>query len=784
MPNVQYRLKSELYLSRTDVPRSAIPQVTSAVPVNTIFMVDCSGSMSCDLPKLRTHIKEVLPGLVRPHDTATLIWFSGRGEAGVIFRDRKLRDLHDLKEACDLVDRFLRPVGLTGFLDPLVLAASIADENRSKGVYTSAIFLSDGHDNCTLNRDQILDTALAIRPNMAMVVEYGYLADRDLLNRMALNWGASYVFARDFNACAADLNRHVCRAVGAAQAAPVSVKSIAFGVTFGAPFAVVHKETSIVPLACKLFTVEAPADVETIWTLSRYPAKDYPVEALGPHLDAVPALYAAMSLFAFQGGASIVEAILDHLGDIRLRRQFDGCFGKQQYADFAAEAKAAAFDINRRYKDGKGPAVPQDDRFTIFNLLALLQDSASLKLNHEMFKYRPISRKAVDADALFSADEQTKIDELTESLKNAPPKEVKRISLELADLINKKRAPLIFRERRDGTSTPIKKLVYNSTRANVSVLVQKHGTIDLFGRLVDAPPQVKKELAGEANAFPTFIFRNYAVVCDGIVNTETLVAGNGSSQSTLLQALESETYGGRGEKDWFGPADNNRDGDVVIHADRIPVLNRADVKPVSAEVFFRKHFNLKRLQARFKILNAFADEMGAMDPEALEEEASKATVGWPSSYSKATIDWLAEQGITSKGGFAPPKRVAPVTDFYMAKKVEVKFKGYSTLPSLEKWREMVAKGKLNGPGSLMSEAIVPYTIAFSPTSALTVRKDAESTRMAVRRHQAQVAQWTFAIVLAKMWPTGLGAEGKYVFEDSQRGSVEGVLELAEEKVDL
>ena len=49
------------------------------VPVNHIFVIDCSGSMSYDLPKIRKQLKNKLPSLLKQDDTVSLVWFSGKG---------------------------------------------------------------------------------------------------------------------------------------------------------------------------------------------------------------------------------------------------------------------------------------------------------------------------------------------------------------------------------------------------------------------------------------------------------------------------------------------------------------------------------------------------------------------------------------------------------------------------------------------------------------------------------------------------------------------------------
>ena len=39
------------------------------VPVNHVFVIDCSGSMHYDLPKIRIQLKNKLPSLLKQNDT-------------------------------------------------------------------------------------------------------------------------------------------------------------------------------------------------------------------------------------------------------------------------------------------------------------------------------------------------------------------------------------------------------------------------------------------------------------------------------------------------------------------------------------------------------------------------------------------------------------------------------------------------------------------------------------------------------------------------------------------
>lgn len=102
--------------------------VNLTVPMHRVVVVDCSGSMGGELPKLRTHLKNKLASMVEPQDVMSLIWFSSKGEAGFIFQNMKISSATDLQKIHNAIDRFLVPVGLTGLKTPLEMVLKLASE--------------------------------------------------------------------------------------------------------------------------------------------------------------------------------------------------------------------------------------------------------------------------------------------------------------------------------------------------------------------------------------------------------------------------------------------------------------------------------------------------------------------------------------------------------------------------------------------------------------------------------------------------------------------------------
>jgi hypothetical protein len=92
----------------------------------------------------------------------------------------------------------------------------------------------------------------------------------------------------------------------------------------------------------------------------------------------------------------------------------------------------------------------------------------------------------------------------------------------------------------------------------------------------------------------------------------------------------------------------------------------------------------------------------------------------------------------------------------MGKELTVALKGYSSLPPVEKVKEKLkAKGKLNGPESMMAEAIdlVETFLKKNPKSVheAWLTGQAKITTAAVRGLMHQATQIKFAVIVGQVW---------------------------------
>lgn len=684
--HTSYEVAKNLYLVHQTL-RSAAKTV-SQTTVHHILVVDCSGSMTYDLPQVRKHLALKLPSLINDGDTVSAIWFSGKKEFGVLLEGETVSTLKDLKKLTNTLDKWLRPVGMTGFKEPLQEASALAKRlQKSSDLPVSLFFMSDGGENQWPVQDVMkVVEALGTQLTASTFVEYGYYADRQMLASMAAKAGGTHIHADSFQKFEPVLDTTLKKRMFGAKRIEAKIEGDPIG-----GFVFEMKDKDLVTYEVNAGKVLASDSSDTLCYLSPSPVGG--IDDLRDHGrrlnddEVWSSVYAAMSLFAVRMKPDIVFPILSSIGDVRFIKQFTNCFGKQAYSEFMDDAKDAAFRKSMRDLEGNDPhLVPKENAFTLFDLLNHLSqdENATVCLDHSEFKYSRISRARVDAADYLSADEQEKLLDVQLRMQNETnAKKLKDMQKEIDEILNSKTGSLKFDADEEPDGYSISSLTYKEDRPNISILVRKTGTVDLTERLRNVNPTIKggKGRTGEPipKIFPTYIWRNYAIVRDGLVNVEKLPV---KIDYKLCSRLAKEGV----------EMEDHEDGVTVLDLRPLPIINRQMVKTVSAEESIRLEFKLLQAQAEQKVYKALRTEMfpGAK------------LKGWTDLYGKEATEWLKEQGLTEYNGFNPKMVQAASTDVVVGKELNIKIKGYSTMPSMKDLREQIQKGKLNGPGKLMA----------------------------------------------------------------------------------
>ena len=751
MTTTSWKISDTLFLVQQTVDSKA-PQKPSVVPVNHIAVIDCSGSMSGDLPRIREQLKMKLPEILSENDTLSVVWFSGRGQFGVAMEGVSVATVKDLKGVYAEIDRNLRPVGLTGFKEPIEEVKKLAGRlsKKNEQAVASLFFMSDGCDN-QWDRSDILKAVESASGVLASAtfVEYGYYADRPLLTSMAQKAGGSLIFSQDFESYAPQFEAMLQKRVSGAPRIEVKIGGDPVG---GFAFAIQGKD--LLTFDAK-GSVHVPQDLGAVYYLSPSSIGTNAGELLAVSKmladgkiksdSSIDAAYAAVSLYSIRGKSDIVYPMLRALGDVMFIETFAGCFGKQKYSDYMELSKNAALGVGRYAKGWDPNKVPRDDAFTVLDMLRVLSEDNGNRvlLDDSRFKYSRIGRGRVDAHSVLTDEEQAEIQALTSQMAGEKDvKKLKEIQTRIAAITDSKGESLRFEENKSPNGYSISSLTFNEERPNISILVRKEGTVDVSKKL---PDQFKGNQLGKVpEKFPTFVFRNYAIVKDGLVNVKSLPVALSDSTKSIL---EEKVRSGDIPKDVVSFESGNN---ALISLDQLPVINRKMVKEVSAKTLFELEFELTKARASQKVYNSYKKE----------KLPTKKSDTYEAIYGKEAADWLKEQGFTDYSGFSPKTVQAESTDFYLGKELKISIKGYSTIPSLNDYR----KGKRNGPANLMTPAVDDvenflksdvYTKAKNPDEAFESWIDArcEEATAQTRKLIFQMAQIKFSIVVGQVWPS-------------------------------
>lgn len=777
-----YKIADNLYLVSKGIAAGAAPAKSVEVPTNHIMEIDCSGSMSWDIPRIREQLKRKIPKLIREGDTLSVVWFSGRNEFGVLLEAEPVATLTDLTTVNAAIDKYLKPVGLTGFKQPLEEVEKLVERIAKKRPNTafSLFFQSDGCDN-QWGRAEILKAVekAGSLVQSVTIVEYGYYADRNLLAAMAEKAGGALIFSEDFD-------RYMPIVEAVLQKRPVGGKRVEVDIKADAVggFAFALDGGDLLTFGVTGTTISVPENLQQVFFLSPAPVGNVAKASASTQLPEAfaQAAYAALSLYATRMKPEVVFPLLRATGDVTFIDQFANCFGKQKYSEFQEATKTAALDPSKRLVNGFNPnKVPRDDAFTVLDLLDLLQqdESARVLLDDERFKYSRIGRARLDATEHLTDEEMEKVRDISAKIASErDAKKIKALNDEIASITAAKPSALKFTQTPAPGGYPMLKLTFAEDRPNVSFMVKREGTVDLSARIT---PEFKGKVP---ETFPTYVYRNYAVIKDGLVNIDQLPV-----------RVSADTYSALTSEDGAPYALDSRnripdtDGlySICINLKAIPVINRKMVKATSAKAYFTAQYALTKAQAAQKVYNTYSKDL----------LPGRKSEGYASQYGEAGAAWLKEQGLTDYGGFSPTKTVqAPATDFYMGKELKCSLKGLSSLPKLADAKAKLASGKPNAPTLLMKDSIEEvesflaspfYVKAGNKEAVLEAWLDgqAKAAREKCRKLIFDIASNTFAIVVGQVWFSEFSSldENSLSF-DVEGTKVEGKVEMREIQINI
>lgn len=696
-------LGNENYMINTVEFKNAVETV---LPTNHVFVADVSYSMYNVLPKIRQHLKDNLARLVKPEDTVSILYFSSRGQYGSVFVGEKVNTIEDLTNIHKAIDRFLKPTGCTGFVEPLKLASDVAMDLRHNGNLASLVFMTDGYDNCWTEQD-ILKACnqLPMAFNNILFLEYGWYCNRPLLEKMSEATNAMHTFVESYDDFETEFDLSMSRH---------NAKRIEINAT-GAEHAIYleNGKLNIVNVVNDVALI--PENVSQVWLMN------VENDTVPPQSTPCQELFVALYYAIHRMQPDMAWNILRALGDVRIAKMYQSCFTKQDYSNVKDAVMGCVNDESQRFMQGCDfNVVPDDNAPTLLDVIQVLLDhNAEIDIKSPDFSYNRTGRASVQKD-------DTTIADLSEQIANASSSEErKELARKLA--LHEEWKPVFTSTAKTASMNNV---VFNSSRPNISINTVQQG-------FVSVPENVQAAHTLPAK-IESKIYRNYTLVRDGILNMKELPV-----KIDYDALIKLSDFGVK-----FGHyLSINAPGREHIKLDltSVPLVNRAMTKNLSGKEFAEAHVSLLSKKAHQKVLKHFRDQLGGKTN----------AKGLADQYGAEAAAYLSEQGIRDYG-FSPKSVRAESTDFYMSKELNVKIKGASSLPAISAVEKKIVGGKkLNVADQLINEALVTYTDILQDLSVAEQSAfiEVRTKRIIdeVRALEKNLSKIMYGVVVAHRW---------------------------------
>lgn len=613
-----------------------------------IFIIDCSGSMSGELPIIRKDLHNKISTILKPNDSVTIIWFSGKGEFGVVLEDYSVRSNIALERVRETINKYLTPHGLTAFKEPIEEAGRVMDRiSKSKSdVIYSLFFLTDGHDNQCSQRDILkVSENLQQRLNGATIVEYGWYCNRELLTQMAQQMGGVHTFSQDFQ----DYEPYLSKQFSQEHRSARKLVKLSNKPILDIVFSVVDNDIVLLkPNENNEILTSSDSESRVFYLSSEAQDQCHICELTvselfdgDPSHHLIQGLYATMFALSRKGDYNLLSEVLRFSGDAYLIKEKANTFGIQKITELEQKFIAAVNDLSGRYIMGYNPDLePSEDAYCVLDLIDDLMDSEDNLWypQHKAFSYKRIGSKSVSKTADLSDEDRKKIDDLLNKKKLDEAQKL------LEQIKNNQPEELEFVYDGDMQAFPISDLVWNEKRANLSVQVSYKGHVVIPENTLGLPPTIQ-----------TYKVRNYTIIKDGIIHTYVLPVSLSRETFDKLQnnrLLQRESY---------------EEGKVYeLDFSTLPVINRKMAKTLLAKDLFTSEWELFKLKATNTAINQIKKKLSIGSTKKFED-----------LYGEEAAKWLNEHGVRDYG-FAPPQTTEKSGEQINVNTLEVKIDKFNS----------------------------------------------------------------------------------------------------------
>ena len=699
-----YKIVDGLFVAEHEIKKEQVTVTEVRQPVNHIFCCDISGSMWDELPPMRKQLKNRLASIINDEDTVTIIAFADEDDCFVLKEKVHCSNAAELAELHKAINKYLTPMGCTDFPEPTKKSIDIV----KTGGYYNWVFLSDGGHNCGPFSD-VVKALKELQPSVsaATIIEYGYYADSERLSQMAEILGGSKIPASDFD--------HYVPVIESAFAGNAAVPKQEIDMPYNTEtklaynFAVyVSPATGNVHVAnFEDGKVLLPTNVDKFYTVARVPVSltnaSRPAD-FGP-------FYAIAYVLADKLEYDLVEDVLNYIGDKKFIDKYQTSFGKQKLFEFQNTLGLAVTDAKERgeidpnYKPNLDPYSVVD----FFNDIADDKDNL-IEVASPDFHYNRTGAKS-EVKVELTAEEQEAIKQATNTavveaiIKKANERKVK---MEMVD-----------------RGYPISTFTWNEERANLSGLFK----IDVVLTLPDNNVGLTK--------VPSFVYRNYTIIKDGIVNITVLPLV--LTKSTFTKVCSHSGVKVLSQVN-VEPKSRIR---CLLDISGLTVINKKAINGCLKPTMTSLALSLLDTKFTLKYLKTL-----------LPEEKVVETMD---GYTQEQFEYLATLGITAKG-YSPATQQTKDGDFYMATNFVSNFKSFSSVPKIADVQKKITNGKSLTPSETYMKGVMDRVDKFIAGTAgdhdTIVKAMIEQVNGIKDSTSRDLAQMKFTMLVARKWFVG------------------------------
>lgn len=725
-------LKQDLFIIKQKIVRDDQEKIPKKINTHHLFIIDCSGSMYDELPKIRKELYNKISTDMLIDDSLTIIWFSGKKECGIVLEDYHIKSNLSLLKVKESIERYLVPSGLTAFKDPFELAKTTIQRINDKNFVHSLFFITDGNDN-QYSQDDIINAVNNIKDDLsnATIVEYGWYCNKELLSKIACTLSGVHIFSEHFQEYEPFLKKEFC------ESNFVKRKLIKLddNIVTDNIFSITKDGQVINYLPNDNNEILINEDNECFFYFSNTPVgEEIKIDinnAVNKNLNfseeqesILSALYASLFSFSRINDYNKVSDVLKFIGDAYFIVKKTNTFGNQKINELENEFLKAVNDKSFRFLNGYNPELePKEDDYSVIDMIDDLMefdDNLWYPLNKD-FTYNRIGAKAVIKEEMSQKDKE----ELKQLLEEGQIKDIKE---KIKEVSEKKEIKFEYDNKEQGY--PISELVWNEKRANLSVQVTYLGQVELPENKFDKLPKI----------FKTKKFRNYTLIKDGVINTYVLPVSLCKITFDKLQKnglLLNEVF---------------EDGKIYkLNFSMLPVVNRKMINSMSAEELFRDEYRLLKIKAKNTIFNYYKKKIiGKVSYDFLEKFGEDAT------------NWLKEIGITSNG-FNPETTLEKTGEEIFVNSLKIKIDKLSLITLESDINKILEKYKNKEPLTNRESLLIPaieevenFIALFDDINANNAIENWINEKLKIIKREKtklmnQISKTKFLCIVGKSW---------------------------------